>query len=126
MLEKIETSKAPRAMGPYSQAVKAGALLFVSGQIPMDPETGTLVSGSIEEQTMRVLDNIGSILSAAGASFDRLVKTTIFLRDMDSFTRVNEVYGSFFSGTFPARACVEVSRLPKDVNIEIEAVAVLP
>ena len=126
MLEKIETSKAPRAMGPYSQAVKAGALLFVSGQIPMDPETATLVSGSIEEQTMRVMDNIGSILSAAGASFDRLVKTTIFLRDMDNFTRVNEVYGSFFSGTFPARACVEVTRLPKDVNIEIEAVAVLP
>ena len=126
MWEKIETSKAPPAMGPYSQAVKAGALLFVSGQIPMDPETGTLVSGSIEEQTRRVMDNIGSILSAAGASFDRLVKTTIFLRDMDNFTRVNEVYGSFFSGTFPARACVEVSRLPKDVNIEIEAVAVLP
>ena len=125
-MEKIETSKAPPAMGPYSHAVKAGALLFVSGQIPVDPETGTLVSGSIEEQTRRVMVNIGSILSAAGISFDRLVKTTIFLRDMDTFVRVNEVYGSFFSGTFPARACVEVSRLPRDVNIEIEAVAALP
>ena len=122
----IQTADAPTAIGPYSQAIKAsagGALIFVSGQIPLDPKTGELVKGTIEDETTRVLENLKAILAAAGAGMDKVLRTTIFLRDMGQFARVNEVYGKFFPAPFPARATVEVSRLPKDVNVEIDCIA---
>jgi 2-iminobutanoate/2-iminopropanoate deaminase len=118
----IQTSAAPAAIGPYSQAVHAGGLLFVSGQIPLDPVTGQLVGASVEEQTTRVLKNLRAIVEAAGASMADVVKTTIFLKSMDDFAKVNEIYATFFEAPFPARATVEVSRLPRDVRVEIEAV----
>ena len=121
----IQTKHAPAAIGPYSQAAKAGNLVFVSGQIPIDPETGTVIIGGIEAATHRVMKNIESILEAAGCSFDNVVKTTIFIKNMDDFTKINAVYASYFSGTFPARETVEVSRLPKDVEIEISVIASL-
>jgi 2-iminobutanoate/2-iminopropanoate deaminase len=121
----ITTSGAPAPIGPYSQAVKAGNLLFVSGQIALDPDSGQLVSGSIEEETRQVLANISAILKEAGAGWQNIVKTTIFLKDMNNFPRVNETYGEMFSGDFPARETVEVSRLPKDVNVEISVIAAL-
>lgn len=122
----IQTADAPAAIGPYSQAIKtsgASGLIFVSGQIPLDPKTGELVKGTIEQETTRVLENLKAILAAAGAGMDKVVRTTIFLRDMGQFARVNEVYGKFFPAPYPARATVEVSRLPKDVNIEIDCIA---
>jgi 2-iminobutanoate/2-iminopropanoate deaminase len=118
----IQTSAAPAAIGPYSQAIHAGGLLFVSGQIPLDPVTGQLVGASVEEQTTRVLKNLRAIVEAAGASMADVVKTTIFLKSMDDFAKVNEIYATFFEAPFPARATVEVSRLPRDVRVEIEAV----
>lgn len=118
----IQTSAAPAAIGPYSQAIQAGGLLFVSGQIPLDPVTGQLVGASVEEQTTRVLKNLRAIVEAAGASMADVVKTTIFLKSMDDFAKVNEIYATFFEAPFPARATVEVSRLPRDVRVEIEAV----
>ena len=123
--QTIQTTNAPAAIGPYSQAVRAGDLLFVSGQIPLDPKTGELVRGSISEETKKVLDNLKAIIEAAGGSLGDVVKTTIFLKDMNQFSAVNEVYASFFQEPFPARATVEVSKLPKNVNVEIEAVAQL-
>lgn len=123
--QTIHTTNAPAAIGPYSQAVRAGDLLFVSGQIPLDPKTGELVRGSISEETKKVLDNLKAIIEAAGGSLGDVVKTTIFLKDMGSFAAVNEVYGTYFPQPFPARATVEVARLPRDVNVEIEAVAKL-
>ena len=119
----IETTKAPAAIGPYSQAIKSGSLIFVSGQIPVDPETGNLVIGGIESETLRVMKNISIILVAAGSSLSRIVKTSIYLKNMDDFAKVNEIYGSFFKDDFPARETVEVSRLPKDVDIEISVIA---
>lgn len=119
----IQTTKAPGAIGPYSQAIRAGNLLFVSGQIPLDSNSGELVRTGIADETKKVLENLRAILEAAGGSLNDIVKTTIFLKDMNHFAAVNEVYGSFFSHPYPARATVEVSRLPKDVNVEIEAVA---
>jgi 2-iminobutanoate/2-iminopropanoate deaminase len=119
----IETDKSPAAIGPYSQAVRAGDLLFVSGQIPIDPATGSIVEGGIAEQTDRVLQNIAGILDAAGAGLDDLVKTTIFLADMDDFAEVNRVYAGYFRTEPPARSTVQVARLPKDVRVEIESVA---
>jgi 2-iminobutanoate/2-iminopropanoate deaminase len=121
----ITTDKAPQAIGPYSQAVRAGDLLFCSGQIPMDPETGELVTGEIGAQTERVLKNIRAVLEAAGAGLDRVVRCTVFLADMNDFAAMNEVYGRFFEKDPPARAAVEVSRLPRDVGVEIAAVAYL-
>jgi 2-iminobutanoate/2-iminopropanoate deaminase len=121
----ISTDKAPKAIGPYSQAVRAGDFLFCSGQIPMDPETGELVTGEIGAQTERVLQNIQAVLEAAGAGLDRVVRCTVFLADMDDFGAMNEVYGRFFTEHPPARAAVEVSRLPKGVGVEITAVAYL-
>ena len=121
----IHTKDAPAAIGPYSQAVRTGNLLFVSGQIPMDPETGTVIIGGIEAATHKVMKNIESILNEAGGTFDNIVKTTIFLKSMEDFTEINAVYGSYFSGNFPARETVEVSRLPKDVEIEISVIASL-
>lgn len=121
--EIITTDKAPKAIGPYSQAVRAGDFIFVSGQIPMDPGCGELVAGDIGAQTERVLDNIRAVLQAAGADMDRVIKCTVFLASMDDFATMNEVYGRFFPENYPARAAVEVSRLPKGVGVEIEAVA---
>lgn len=121
----IQTSNAPAAIGPYSQAVRAGDLLFVSGQIPLDPKTGELVRTGVADETKRVLENLKAILEAAGGSFGDVVKTTIFLKDMNNFSTVNEVYGTYFPQPFPARATVEVARLPRDVNVEIEVVAKL-
>jgi 2-iminobutanoate/2-iminopropanoate deaminase len=123
--QTIQTTNAPAAIGPYSQAVRAGDLLFVSGQIPLDPKTGELVKGGISEETKKVLDNLKAIIEAAGGSLGDVVKTTIFLKDMGSFAAVNEVYGTYFPQPFPARATVEVARLPRDVNVEIEAIAKL-
>lgn len=123
--QTIQTANAPAAIGPYSQAVRAGDLLFVSGQIPLDPKTGELVRGGISEETKKVLDNLKAIIEAAGGNLGDVVKTTIFLKDMGSFAAVNEVYGTYFPQPFPARATVEVARLPRDVNVEIEAIAKL-
>lgn len=120
----IETSTAPKAIGPYSQAVKAGGLIFVSGQIPINPNTNELVSGSIETETTQVMENLKAILSAAGATSADVVKTTIYLADMGDFAKVNEVYGSYFTGSYPARATVQVAGLPKGVRVEIDAVAI--
>ncbi|MBD3192140.1 MAG: reactive intermediate/imine deaminase [Candidatus Heimdallarchaeota archaeon] len=119
----IKTDKAPAAIGPYSQGIIAGELIFVSGQIPFDPKTGELVSGSISKQTEQSLKNIQAVLEAAGASLANVVKCTVFLKDMDTFAEMNEKYSEFFKEAPPARAAVEVARLPKDVGVEIEAIA---
>lgn len=119
----ISTSKAPQAIGPYSQAVKAGSFLFVSGQIPINPATGELESGDIQVQTRRALENIKAILEEAGSSLQAVVKTTIFLKELSDFSVVNRVYETYFQSDPPARATVEVSALPKGVRVEIEAVA---
>jgi 2-iminobutanoate/2-iminopropanoate deaminase len=122
---EIATDKAPKAIGPYSQAVRSGALLFLSGQIPLDPQSGTLVEGGIEAETRQVMANLEGVLNAAGASFDNVVRTTIYLVDLDDFGRVNEIYAQCFSAPFPARATVGVAALPRGARVEIDAVAVL-
>ena len=122
--EIISTDQAPAAIGPYSQAVKTNGLVFVSGQLPINPATGELVSGDIRAETRQTMTNVGAILSAAGSAFDRIIKTTLFISDMEQFAVINEVYAEFFAGNPPARACVEVARLPKDARVEVEAVAV--
>lgn len=119
----ILTTAAPAPIGPYSQAVLAGNTLYVSGQIPIDPATGNLVVGSIEEEAQQVMRNLEAILKEAGLGFENVVKTSIFLKDMNNFGKVNEVYGQFFTGDYPARETVEVARLPKDVNVEISVIA---
>ena len=119
----IASSGAPAALGPYSQAIRSGNLLFVSGQIPLDPASGQLVDGGIELQTERVLKNLGAVLEEAGSSLAKVLKTTVYLRDLGDFGRMNEVYAKFFGETPPARATVEVSRLPRDVSIEIDLIA---
>ena len=121
--QAISTPSAPKAIGPYSQAIRAGSLLFVSGQVPIDPETGYVVGGDIAVQTHRVFQNIAAILAAAGASFDQVVRTTVFLADMNDFAVMNEVYATYFALPAPARATVQVSRLPKDAHIEIDVIA---
>ncbi|MBZ5562443.1 MAG: RidA family protein [Acidobacteriia bacterium] len=121
----IATSQAPSAIGPYSQAVRSGPWVFVSGQIPLDPATGKIVEGDIAAQTERVLKNLAAILEAAGAGLAQVVKTTVYLRDLTEFARMNEVYARFFADKPPARATVEVSRLPRDVQVEIDAIAAL-
>lgn len=123
MKQEVKTEKAPKAIGPYSQGVVAGGFVFCSGQIPLDPASGELSTGPIEEQARQVLRNLGAVLSAAGSSFDQVVKTTIFLLDMNDFTKVNQVYAEFFKPPFPARSTVQVARLPRDARVEIEAVA---
>jgi 2-iminobutanoate/2-iminopropanoate deaminase len=123
--DSIKTDAAPAAIGPYSQAVRAGNLLFLSGQIPLDPRTGEMVQGPIANQTERVLDNLAAVLSAAGASFANVVRTTIFLVDLADFAVVNERYGKRFDREFPARATVQVSALPRGARVEIDAIAVL-
>ena len=119
----VQTDRAPAAIGPYSQAVKAGPLVFASGQIALDPKTGAMVEGGVEAQTRRVLDNLGAVLSAAGADWEHVVKTTIFLSDLNDFTTVNAIYAERFPGVAPARATIEVSKLPKEALVEIDAVA---
>jgi 2-iminobutanoate/2-iminopropanoate deaminase len=121
----IATDRAPRAIGPYSQAVRAGSLVFASGQIPIDPTTGEFVPGGIAEQTEQVLRNLTAVFEAAGLSLNQVVKTTVFLVDMDDFTVMNEVYGRFFGQQTPARATVQAARLPRDARVEIEAIAVV-
>ena len=123
MKQFIGSSGAPTAIGPYSPAIRAGELLFVSGQIPIDPATGSLIEGDIAAQTRRVLENVGALLTAGGLTFADVVRTTIFLADIGDFGRVNEVYGTYFAEPFPARATVQVARLPKDARIEIDAIA---
>ena len=125
MKEIISTQNAPAAIGPYSQAVKAGSLLFVSGQIPLDPASGEVVEPTIQAQTTRSLNNLKAILEQAGGSLDSVVKTTVFLKSMDDFAEMNKVYQSFFQTDCPARSAVQVARLPKDVLVEIEAIAAL-
>lgn len=125
MRQAVSTSSAPAAIGPYSQAVRAGSLLFVSGQIPIDPSTGTLVSGDIAAQTHRVFQNIAEILKAAGASLDHVVRTTVYLADMNDFAAMNEVYAKYFSSPAPARSTVQAARLPKDARVEIDVIASL-
>jgi 2-iminobutanoate/2-iminopropanoate deaminase len=119
----VSTESAPKAIGPYSQAIRAGSLLFVSGQVPIDPATGHLVEGDIAVQTRRVLQNLGAILDAAGLSFDHVVRTTVFLTDMNDFAAMNEVYATRFASPAPARSTVQVARLPKDARIEIDVIA---
>jgi len=118
--QAIATDQAPKAIGPYSQAITAGSLLYCSGQIPLDPATGALVQGDLAAQTRRVLDNVGAILAAAGTSFDRVVKTTVFLADMNDFAAMNEVYATYFTSPAPARSTVAAAGLPKGARIEIE------
>lgn len=124
-METIKTNKAPAAIGPYSQAVKAGDFLYISGQIPIDPATGEIVSGDIQVQTNQCMKNLQAICEAAGVTLKNAVKTTIFITDLQEFTKVNETYGKYFAENAPARACVEVSALPKNVAVEVEAVVYL-
>lgn len=123
MKQAIHTDKAPAAVGPYSQAVWAGNLLFLSGQIPLDPATGQMVSGSIEKQTRRVLENIKAVLAEAGLTMAEVMKTTVFIMDMADFPKVNAVYAEYFPEPYPARSCVAVAKLPKEALVEIEVVA---
>jgi len=123
-IKKVETERAPAAIGPYSQAVRAGSLVFCSGQIPLDPKSGSLVEGGIERQSEQVMTNLGEVLRAAGLDFSRVVKTTIYLVDLGNFGVVNEIYGRHFPGTPPARATVQVAALPKGAMVEIDAVAI--
>ncbi len=121
----IHTDNAPKAIGPYSQAVKAGNMLFVSGQVPFVPETMEIVEGDVKAQTAQSLKNVQAILAEAGLDFSHVVKSTVFIKDMNEFAQINEVYAEFFGENKPARACVEVARLPKDVKVEIEVIAVV-
>ncbi len=122
-MQRIETDKAPRAIGPYSQAIKYESFLFISGQIAIDPDSQEMIQGGIEQQTRRVLDNIKAILNAADMDLDNVIKTTIYLKDLSDFDIVNKIYGEYFKNHKPARATVEVSNLPKGALIEIEAIA---
>ena len=124
MKDIVNTDNAPKAIGPYSQAVKTNGFIFVSGQIPIDPDTNVIVKGDIAEQTIRVIKNIKNILEAGGSGLEYVVKTTVYLKDLKKFDDMNRVYGGFFTTLFPARATVEVSNLPKGVDIEIDAIAI--
>ena len=123
MKTAISSAAGAKPVGPYSPALRAGSLLFVSGQVPFDPGTGEMVAGDIGAQTRRVLDNIGALLTAAGLSFNHIVRTTVFLADMNDFTAMNEAYGSYFTQPYPARSTVQAARLPRDARIEIDAIA---
>lgn len=124
MKKEIKTEKAPKAIGPYSQAIEVNGFIFASGQIPLNPSTGELNTGTIEEQTRLVLGNLKAVLEAGGSSLDNAVKCTVFLQDMNDFSKMNAVYSEFFKPPYPARATIQVARLPRDVRIEIEIVAV--
>jgi 2-iminobutanoate/2-iminopropanoate deaminase len=123
MRQAVATDNAPKAIGPYSQAIRAGNLLFVSGQVPIDPATGSLIEGDIAAQTRRVMQNLSAILEAGGATLDQVVRCTVYLADMDDFAAMNEVYGSFFKQPAPARATIQAVRLPKDARVEIDVIA---
>ncbi|MFK7758164.1 MAG: RidA family protein [Flavobacteriales bacterium] len=123
MKKVINSPKAPAPIGPYSQAVKVNEMLYLSGQIALNAETGALVDSSIQDETDQVMKNIGYVLAEAGLDFTHIIKCSIFLKDMDNFNAVNQVYGSYFSSDFPSRECVQVAKLPKDVNVEITAIA---
>lgn len=125
MRSPVHSDHAPRAIGPYSQAVRAGQFLFLSGQTPIDPATGNLVEGDVAAQTRRVFTNLGEVLKAAGLSFDHVVKTSVFLADMNDFAVMNEVYGSYFKPPYPARTTIQAARLPKDCRVEIDAIALV-
>jgi len=125
MKKTVSTARAPKAIGPYSQAIVHNGLAFLSGQIPLDPETNQLVEGDIAVQTQRVLDNLKAVLEASGASLGSVLKTTVFLKDMSEFPKMNEVYARYFPDHPPARSTVEVARLPRDVRVEIDAIAVV-
>jgi 2-iminobutanoate/2-iminopropanoate deaminase len=125
MKKEVKTDKAPKALGPYSQAIAANGFVFASGQIAVDPATGELNQGSLEDQARQVLKNLTAVLEAAGSSMDHVVKANVYLQDMNDFARMNAVYAEFFKAPYPARAAVQVARLPRDVKIEIEAVAIL-
>ena len=125
MKKEVKTDKAPQAIGPYSQGIVANGFIFCSGQIPIVPQTGELNTGSIEDQTRQVLKNVSAVLEAAGTSPDNVVKATVFLQDMNDFAAMNKIYAEFFKTPFPARAAVQVARLPKDVKVEIEVIAIL-
>jgi len=121
--EAVSTSNAPKAIGPYSQAIKANGFVFISGQVAFDPATGNLITGGIEQQTEQVMKNLSAILQAAGSGWDKVVKTTVYLKNMSEFSQMNEIYGRFHTGAPPARSTVEVARLPKDVSVEIDVIA---
>ena len=123
MVETIATENAPKALGPYSQALKTGGFIFTSGQIPINPATDSIEAVTIEDQTRQVISNLKNVLEAAGSSLSKVVKTTVFIKDMGDFSALNGVYAEMFGDTRPARSCVEVARLPKDVKVEIECVA---
>ena len=125
MREIVETESAPRAIGPYSQAIVAGGFVFASGQIPLDPQTGEFVAGGINEQTEQVMRNLAAVLAAAGSSFAEVVKTTVYLADMNDFAAMNEVYGRYFQTAPPARATVQAARLPRDARVEIDVIALV-
>ena len=125
MRQAVATDKAPKAIGPYSQGIRAGNLLFVSGQVPIDPATGNIIDGDIAAQTDRVMRNLTAILEAAGATMDNVVRCTVYLADMNDFAAMNEVYGSYFSQPAPARATIQAVRLPKDARVEIDVIAEL-
>jgi 2-iminobutanoate/2-iminopropanoate deaminase len=122
----IASEQAPKAVGPYSQGVRVGNLVFLSGQIPLDPLSGHLVEGGIQHQTERVLENIRAVLEAAGLTFENVVKTTVYLKNLTDFVPMNEIYAKYFQSNPPARSTVEVARLPRDVSVEIDAIAVVP
>jgi 2-iminobutanoate/2-iminopropanoate deaminase len=123
MRESVSTPSAPAAIGPYSQAIRAGSFLFVSGQIPLDPETGVMVEGDVTVQTHRVFRNLAAILEAAGSSLDRVVRVGVFLADMNDFAAMNDVYSTYFTSPAPARATIQAARLPKDARVEIDVIA---
>ncbi len=125
MRQAVSSEFAPQAIGPYSQAIRTGSLLFVSGQIPLDPVTGSMIEGDIAAQTRRVFANLQAILEAAGGSFENVVRTTVYLADMNDFATVNEIYGTYFTAPAPARATVQAARLPKDARVEIDLIASL-
>ena len=122
-MEIVSTEQAPKALGPYSQAIKSGGFIFCSGQIPIDPAVNAVVATTIEDQTRQAITNLGNVLKAAGSSLAKVVKTTVFISDMNDFAALNGVYAELFGDTKPARSCVQVARLPKDVKLEIEAIA---
>ncbi|NOR13772.1 MAG: reactive intermediate/imine deaminase [Candidatus Aminicenantes bacterium] len=125
MKQEINTENAPKAIGPYSQGIIANGFVFASGQIPLDPATGELNTGPVEEQAHLVLTNLKAVIEASGSSMDKVVKCTVFLEDMDDYGAVNTIYGEYFNAPYPARAAIQVARLPKDVKVEIEAIAIL-
>lgn len=124
MANVISTDKAPAAIGPYSQAIEVNGMIYTSGMIPIDPSTGELVTGSVEAQAEQAISNLEALLAASGSSVEKVVKTVVFISNMDDFGKINEVYAKHFKEPYPARSCVQIARLPKDVAIEIEAVAV--